>query len=168
MSDWPREEEDLRAPVRAFLEDEGYTVRDEVWINGRIADLFAYRGDDEPVAVELKLTNWKKATRQAEAYQLGAVYSYIALPVIHVPRILRQAGALRSRNVGLLGVAPGTGDGFRKASEDPPGEEPGEPDVRELIEPGPSERFLPFLARKIVRDAERPKRRPTRMPRRGW
>lgn len=168
MSDWPQREEDLRAPVRAHLEDQGYTVRDEVWINGRIADLYAYEQGGEPVAVELKLTNWKKAIRQAEAYQLGAVYTYVALPVLHVSKVLRQASALRSRNVGLFGVAPGTGDGFRRASEKPEQEEQGEPDVRELVQPGPSDRFLPFLARKIVRDAERPKRRPTRMPRRGW
>lgn len=166
MTDWPREEEDLRAPVRAWLETRGYTVRDEVWINGRIADLFAYEAGDEPVAVELKLTDWKKAVRQAEAYQLGALYTYIALPVIHVPRILRQARSLRSRNVGLLGVAPGVGGGFRRASEDETPEQARDPDVRELIEPGPSERFLPFLASKIVQDADRPKRRPTRMPRR--
>lgn len=164
MTDWPTEEEDLRAPVRAFLEDRGYEVRDEVWINGRIADLYAYRGDDEPVAVELKLTDWKKAVRQAQAYQLGAVYTYVALPVLHVSTVMRRSRDLRSRNVGLLGVAPGTEAGFVKASEDPP-EDPGDPDVRELIEPGDSDRFLPFLASKIVEDAERPKRRETRMPR---
>lgn len=150
--------------MRSYLEDQGYTVRDEVWINGRIADLYGYQDDGEPVAVELKLTAWKKALRQAVAYQLGAVYTYIALPVVHVPKIMRQASALRSRNVGLLGVAPGTGDGFRRADE-PPTDEPGEPDVRELVEPAPAERFLPFLAKKIVRDAKRPKRTPTRMPR---
>lgn len=168
MGEWPTEEADLRPPVRAHLEAEGYTVRDEVWINGRIADLFAYRDDDEPVAVELKLTDWKTAIRQAEAYQLGAVYTYIALPVLHVAKIMRQASALRARNVGLLGVAPGTGDGFKPASELPDEPEgPGDPDVRELIEPAASERFLPFLAEKIVRDAKRPKRGPTRMPRKG-
>ncbi len=167
VTDWPREEEDLRAPVRAWLERQGYTVKDEVWINGRIADLFAYQGGDEPVAVELKLTDWKTAVRQAESYQLGALYTYIALPILHVPKILRQARTLRSRNVGLLGVAPGVGGGFRRASEGEPSKTVGDPDVRELVEPAPSERFLPFLASKIVNDEERPKRRPTRMPR-GW
>lgn len=168
MGEWPSEEADLRAPVRGFLEHQGYTVRDEVWINGRIADIYAYRGDDEPVAVELKLTDWKTAIRQAEAYQLGAVYTYIALPVVHVSKIMRQASGLRSRNVGLLGVAPGTGDGFRRASQAPEAKGPGDPDVCELVEPGPSERFLPFLAEKIVEDQERPKRVPTHMPRWGW
>lgn len=167
MTDWPREEEDLRAPVRGWLEGKDYTVRDEVWINGRIADLYAYQEGDEPVAVELKLTDWKTAVRQAEAYQLGALFTYIALPLLHVPKILRQARTLRSRNVGLLGVSPGVGGGFRRASEDGVDEVVGSPDVRELIEPAPSERFLPFLASKIVQDADRPKRRPTRMPR-GW
>jgi len=164
VSDWPTEEEDLRPPVRAYLEDEGYEVRDEVWINGRIADLYAYCGDEDPLAVELKLTNWKKAVRQAQAYQLGAVFTYVALPILHVPKVMRRAQDLRSRNVGLLGVAPGTGSGFQPASEELE-HEPGDPDVRELIEPGDSDRFLPFLATKIVDDAERPKRRETKMPR---
>lgn len=171
MGDWPSEEADLRPPVRAYLEARGYTVRDEVWINGRIADLYAYEDGDEPVAVELKLTNWKKALRQAVAYQLGAVHTYIALPVVHVAKILRQASALRSRNVGLLGVAPPAGGGFERADELDPGEAPdeGEADVRELVEPGDADRFLPFLASKIVEDAERPKQRPTNVPkRRGW
>lgn len=164
MSEWPTEEEDLREPVCAFFDVRGYTVRDEVWINGRIADLYAYREDGEPIAVELKLSDWKKALGQAEAYQLGALYTYIALPVIHAPTIMRRATALRSRNVGLLGIAPGAGDGFQPASKQPD-PQPGEPDVRELVEPGESERFLPFLADKIVEDAERPKRRETHVPR---
>lgn len=164
MSDWPKEEEDLREPVRAFLAQREYTVRDEVWINGRIADLYAYRGDDEPVAVELKLTDWKTAVRQAQAYQLGALYTYIALPVLHVSKVLRRSQALKKRNVGLLGVAPATAGGFKQASEER-ADEPGDPDVRELIDPKAAERFLPFLAEKIVEEAERPKRRETRMPR---
>lgn len=165
MTDWPTEEEDLRAPVRGYLEERGFTVRDEVWINGRIADLYAYQDDAEPVAVELKLTDWKKATRQAMAYQLAAVYTYIALPVLHVHKVMRQSSSLRSRNVGLIGVAPPTGGGFHKASEDPAAE-PGDPDVRELIQPGESDRFLPFLAEKVQTDEDRSKRKPTRMPRR--
>lgn len=164
MSQWPSEEEDLREPVRGFFAEQGYTVRDEVWINGRIADLYAYREDGEPVAIELKLDDWKKALRQAEAYQLGALYTYIALPVLHAPRIMRQASALRSRSVGLLGIAPPTGGGFQPANQSEP-DEPGAPAVRELIEPGEADRFLPFLAKKIVDDAERPKRRETHVPR---
>jgi len=166
VSDWPTEEEDLRTPVRDYFAERGYTVRDEVWINGRIADLYAYQDDTEvdPVAIELKLTDWKKATRQAMAYQLGAVYTYVALPVLHVHNVMRQSSALRSRNVGLLGVAPPAGSGFAKASEEPDFEE-GEPDVRELIEPGPSDRYLPFLAEKIQTGDDRSKQKPTRMPR---
>lgn len=172
MADWPSEEEDLRGPVRAFLEARGFTVRDEVWINGRIADLYAYEDGDEPVAVELKLTDWRTAIGQAVAYQLAAVHTYVALPVLHVSKLLRRTSTLRSRNVGLLGVAPPTGGGFQRGDEvddEAPAEPAGEPEVRELVEPGPSDRFLPFLARKIVEDAERPKRRPTNVPRRrGW
>ncbi len=163
MAEWPTAEEDLRAPVRGYLEAQGYSVRDEVWINGRIADLFAFTEEDT-LAVELKLTDWRKATVQAMAYQLGALYTYIALPLIHVPKVMRQSSTLRSRNVGLLAVAPPEGPGFQRADglED---HAPGQPRVRELLEPGPSQRYLPFLADKIVRDAKRPKRVWTAMPR---
>lgn len=43
-------EEDLYAPVKAFLEDQGYKVKSEV----RSCDLVARRGGEPPVIVELK------------------------------------------------------------------------------------------------------------------
>ncbi|MDX1612005.1 MAG: hypothetical protein R3185_06515, partial [Candidatus Thermoplasmatota archaeon] len=104
---WPELEEDLRAPVVAYLREQGFTVRHEVWINGRIADLFAFRGRDT-VAVELKLSDWREATVQAMAYQLGALYSYVALPLDVIPTVTRQAGQLKRQGIGLLAVeAPG-------------------------------------------------------------
>ena len=44
-------ETDLYPPVKAFLEDQGYTVKAEVGA----ADVVAVRGGEAPVVVELKL-----------------------------------------------------------------------------------------------------------------
>lgn len=168
---WPRLEEDLRAPVTSYLRARGLEVRDEVWINGRIADLFAY-DKRTTLAVELKLADWKNAAVQAMAYQLAAEFTYVALPLEVVPKVMRQASALRRHGIGLLAVAPGVGGGFRRADQldevHAVPEAPLEPDVRELIAPEPSARYLPFLADKVVRDAKRPKRTGSVMPRDGW
>lgn len=44
------QETDLYAPIKAFLEDQGYEVKGEVGA----ADIVAVRGDEEPVVVEMK------------------------------------------------------------------------------------------------------------------
>ncbi|HYD31748.1 MAG TPA: hypothetical protein VEB64_12975, partial [Azospirillaceae bacterium] len=46
-----RAESELYAPIKSFLENQGYTVRGEV----AACDLVAVRGDEPPVIVELKL-----------------------------------------------------------------------------------------------------------------
>ena len=45
-----RAETSLYAPVKAFLEGQGYTVKGEI----RTCDVVARRGDEPPVIVELK------------------------------------------------------------------------------------------------------------------
>ncbi|MFD2740172.1 DUF2161 domain-containing phosphodiesterase [Sulfitobacter aestuarii] len=47
----PARETDLYAPIKAFLEDQGYVVKSEVGA----ADVVALRGGEPPVVVELKL-----------------------------------------------------------------------------------------------------------------
>lgn len=162
---WPRLEEDLREPVKRYLRAKGYLVRDEVWINGRIADLYAF-DDEESLAVELKLADWREATVQAMAYQLAALYTYVALPLDRVHRVLRQRSLLARHGVGLLAVAPGTGPGFSRA--DASGAEPppvSRASVREVLAARASDRYLPFLAEKVQRDAKRPKRTGMVLPR---
>lgn len=121
-------EEALRDPVRHWLVAQGFTVRDEVRFNGRVADLVGVRGDDV-VAVELKLRDWKGAHVQAKAYQVGAPRTFVALPLA---RALKVHPAKTSRfedsGVGLLGV------------------DVDDASVRVLVEADPSDRTLPFLA----------------------
>lgn len=122
----PPLEEALRDPVATWLQDHGYAVRHEVYFNGRVADLVATT-DDAVVAVELKLRDWTTALTQARAYQLGASRVYVALPHDRVVRLDGKLQRFRDAGVGLLGVTWPGGE------------------VREVVEPAPSDRTLPFL-----------------------
>ncbi len=122
----PPLEEALRDPVASWFEDRGFHVRHEVYFNGRVADLVSTRAE-EVVAVELKLRDWTTALTQARAYQLGASRCYVALPHGRVARLERKLQRFRDAGVGLLSVTwP-------------------DAEVREVVEPEPSDRTLPFL-----------------------
>jgi hypothetical protein len=116
----------LREPVRAHFESQGGSVRHEVPLHGRIADLVVASEEQELVAVELKLQDWQEALKQAMHYQLAAHRSYIAMPLDHAIVPLRSRSRLERQGVGLLGVHP-LGE------------------VRTLLEARPSARRLPFL-----------------------
>jgi len=73
-------EEDLRAPIRAWMTLRGLEPRDEVQKCGKIPDVLGMRGSDIEVAVELKLSNWRRALYQATIYTTFAPESYIAMP----------------------------------------------------------------------------------------
>ncbi|MCA1812371.1 MAG: hypothetical protein LC624_00280 [Halobacteriales archaeon] len=94
-------------------------------LHGRIADVLAAR-DDELVAVELKLEDWREALGQAMHYQLAAHRSYIAMPLHGAAPPLRARSRLERQGVGLLAVHP-LGE------------------VRTLVEAKQSTRRLPFL-----------------------
>jgi hypothetical protein len=70
-------ESDLYAPVKAFLERQGYTVKAEIGD----CDLLARRGDDPPVVVELKLNFSLVLVMQGVARQAMFDHVYLAVPV---------------------------------------------------------------------------------------
>ena len=119
----------LAAPVARHLQAQGYRTFEEVYFNGRIADIIALK-DEEVVAVELKLSNYREAHRQAVAYQVGCHRSFVGLPLESAVDCLRRhRHEFDKSGAGLLGVNMPAGD------------------VRELL---PARhhagRFLPFLA----------------------
>lgn len=116
-------ESDLCDPARTFLESRGYAVLDEVRIGGRRADLVGI--GDAVAAVELKLRDWGGALRQAMAYQLGADFAWVAMPLDSAARALRFRDRFEREGVGLLGVVHG--------------------ECRELVPARPSPRLLPPL-----------------------
>ncbi len=96
-------ESELLAPVARHFEGLGLRAIPEVPVAGRRADLVAV-SEDALVAVELKVSAWREALRQAIAYQVWAPHSYVALPF---PRALRACHArhrFEDAGVGLLAV----------------------------------------------------------------
>lgn len=120
----------LREPIAARFRGMGYAVRHEIPLNGRYADVLAGR-DEQLVAVELKLTNWKEALAQAMHYQLAAQKSYVAMPLSKAHAPMRSRSRFERQGVGVLAVAP---DG----------------DVRILIDARESDRRLPFLTQGVL------------------
>mgnify|MGYP006163690231 FL=1 len=70
-------EADLYAPVKAYLEAQGYEVKAEIGD----CDLLARRGDEPPVIVELKLTFSLALVLQGIARQALFKNVYVAVPV---------------------------------------------------------------------------------------
>src|SRR5438093_152593 len=77
---------------------------EQVYFNGRIADIIALK-DEEVVAVELKLSNYREAHRQAVAYQVGCHRSFVGLPLESAVDCLRRhRHEFDKSGAGLLGV----------------------------------------------------------------
>lgn len=92
-------EEQLYAPIKAFLEGQGYEVKGEV---GAV-DVMACRGQEEPVIVELKLRFSLGLYHQAIARQSVTDLVYVAVPRPggrQARRMLKENLAL-SRRLGL-------------------------------------------------------------------
>ena len=96
-------EVDLVAPIREYFQSLGYSIELEVPIYRNYADMIAYN-DDELIAIELKLKNWKRALRQAAYYQLGTDRTYIAMPFYEAFEVYKRANQLGRERVGLLAV----------------------------------------------------------------
>ena len=125
-----RLESELAEPIAAWLEQAGFSVRLEVPILGRRADLLGLRAGTV-TAIEAKMHDWTQALRQAIAYQLGADQSWVAMPLAAASRAYRQRWHFEAERVGLLAIDDRGG-------------------VRSAIPAGPSPRLLPFLRDKIL------------------
>lgn len=110
-------ETDLYAPVKAFLEGQGYEVKGEVGA----ADIVARRGADEPVIVELKTGFSLTLFHQAIARQPLSDAVYICVPLgpgrAFQKALVANTGLCRRLGLGLLSVR--LKDGFVCAHLDP-------------------------------------------------
>jgi hypothetical protein len=123
-------EEDLYKYLVRYFKSQDYSIEVEVPIYRNRIDMIAFN-NEQLIAVELKLKDWKCALRQATYYQLGADLSYIAMPFYQALKVYRRTGQLESHGVGLLAVMLDRWE------------------VRELIKPKPSARKVDYIERGI-------------------
>lgn len=99
-----QKEAELLKPVSGNLKRKGYREQqDEVPFYEYRMDLYGYsRKTDRTIAIELKLTRWKRAFEQALIYQLCADYVYLALPLASAMRV--ESNLLLTHGLGLIGV----------------------------------------------------------------
>ena len=123
-------ESDLLPPLVRHFEALRFRTAAEVPVARHRADLVAV-SDAALVAVELKLTRWRQALRQAVAYQVWAPEAYVALPFPGAIRAARHRHRFEVEGVGLLAVLDG--------------------DVRIFLPAGPSPRLFPALSEFVRR-----------------
>ncbi len=123
-------EADLYAPVKQFLEAQGYEVKGEV----AHCDLVASRPDEPPIVVELKLTLNLSVLLQAVDRTALTDLVYIAIPEAADGRnaLLRRSRKSINRLFQMLGLGLIT-VGFRS----PAGHSQAKPRIEVVIEPGP-------------------------------
>ncbi len=111
------QETDLYAPIKLFLEGQGYEVKSEVGP----ADVMAVRGEEAPVIVELKARFSLSLFHQAIERQAITDLVYVAVPLLSgtaFRKALRNNKSLcRRLGVGLLTVR--MKDGFVEPHLDP-------------------------------------------------
>lgn len=97
-------EASLSRPVATYLRASGYTrVAREIPFYDRSIDLYAFSdASGWSVAVELKLSRWRKAFTQALLYQLCADIVSVALPAQQATRV--DLKTLDEHGIGLLAV----------------------------------------------------------------
>lgn len=96
----------LYRPVARWLAEQGFVCWRDVSYLGCWIDLFAERSDGETIAVELKVTDWKRGLRQAQIVQPAVNRTFLGLWAPYVHRAQSEAGveALRRSGIGLLCV----------------------------------------------------------------
>ncbi len=97
-------ENDLREPIVKWLEGKGLSAVSEFHICHRIPDVMGVRDGIVKVAVELKLSDWKRALNQASVYRFIAERSYVAMPSTKQRIVLRNISAFRELGIGALMV----------------------------------------------------------------
>jgi hypothetical protein len=98
-------ESELLEPVSHFLRSKGcdFLVPELIFFDRGI-DLYGIRSGrvKTSYAVELKLTDWRKAIKQAAIYQLCSDFCYVALPSRTISTV--DPDPFRESGVGLLSV----------------------------------------------------------------
>jgi hypothetical protein len=102
----PIAEAALYRPVARWLTEQGFVCWRDVSYLGCWIDLFAERADGETIAVELKVTDWKRGLRQAQIVQSAVNRAFLGIwaPYVHRANSTEGLALLRASGVGLLSV----------------------------------------------------------------
>jgi hypothetical protein len=102
----PIPEAALYPAVANWLTDQGYKCWRDVSYLGRWIDLFAEHPDGKTVAVELKVTDWKRGMRQAQVVRPAATQTFLGIwaPYVHRAQSSDALAELRGMGIGLLAV----------------------------------------------------------------
>lgn len=97
-------ERDLLVRVATYVRGKGYTTQAiELRFYEYKIDLYAFsKRTGKTLAIELKLTKWKRALQQALIYQLCSDFVFIALPLRVVDHV--DPTLLRAHGIGLIAV----------------------------------------------------------------
>jgi hypothetical protein len=97
-----KREHDLLAPVSGFARRKGYRfLHTELPFFEYRIDLYGFsRPTGETIAIELKMTDWRRALYQSLIYQLCSDYVYIAVPLMNARRV--DLSTLEAYGVGLI------------------------------------------------------------------
>ena len=89
----------------------------EVPYMSRCIDMILVKNDDEIISIEFKLSNWKKALKQAKTHRYGANKAYICMP--EPARGFKQEfiDALKELGIGLYKYNPGADMPFKTEVE---------------------------------------------------
>lgn len=98
-------EVDLISPLVKTYIDKGYRAYAEVKLSSRWIDVFLINDEtEETIAVELKLSKWKKAYQQAKVYQMVADYVYVGMPEEFVHRAVENKKYFEELGIGILSI----------------------------------------------------------------
>lgn len=119
MSAPPHSEAELYAPIKAHLESQGYEVKGEVGP----CDILALRGEEEPIAVEIKLSFSLQLVMQGVARQAFFDQVYLAVPASGPKgwklRYRDITALCRRLGLGLIAVRFGAGEAKVEPHLDP-------------------------------------------------
>lgn len=99
-------EEQMGERIITFMEEEGYAAYPQIPLFLGKIDFVGINRDSEFLVVESKVSNWKKALKQALRYGYGAEKAYVALPTPTAKNVERRHRVAFERyKVGLIEVS---------------------------------------------------------------
>jgi hypothetical protein len=97
-----RYEEELREALKKWVTEQGFEVFCEVPVCGKIPDVLGAKDGIIRIAIEMKLSNWKRAIEQAFVYEVFANRSYIAMPENKKRLLQKNISEFNRWGIGIL------------------------------------------------------------------